>query len=65
MDLSYIDLPNKTLLVWQEVASFLCVSRQTVFRLREEGKIEGIRVRGSVRFFRESVICYIETEKQQ
>jgi excisionase family DNA binding protein len=65
MDLTYTDLPNKSLLLWTEVAVFLRVSKATVYRLRDEGKIEGVPVKGGIRFFRESVIAYLDEQKNK
>ena len=61
----FSDLPNKSLLVWSEVAAFLRISKASVYRLREEGKIEAAPVRGNLRFFRESVITYVKKQQKQ
>jgi excisionase family DNA binding protein len=62
--LTYSDLPNKTLLLPGEVATFLGCSDQTVYRLLSEGHIEGIKTRlKSWRIFRESVIIFVERQK--
>jgi excisionase family DNA binding protein len=64
MALIYSDLPNKTLLLPGEVATFLGCSDQTVYRLLNEGHIEGIRARAKAwRIFRDSVVVFIEKQK--
>jgi len=53
--LSFDDLPRKSLLRPQEVADFLNVSLRTIYRWYEMGILEGTRLKGSIRIFRESV----------
>lgn len=66
MDLTYSDLPDKTLLLPVEVATFLRLSHQSVYRLLEEGKIEGVKTGTRPwRIFRESVIAYLEKQKEK
>jgi excisionase family DNA binding protein len=54
--LNFEELPRKSLLRPQEVADFLNVSLRTVYRWYEMGMLEGTRLKGSMRIFRESVI---------
>lgn len=63
--MTYSDLPNKTLLRPEEVASFLRLSRQSVHRLYESGEIEGIKAGKPLRLFRESVIMYMKRLKNE
>jgi excisionase family DNA binding protein len=65
MDLSYNDLPQKTLLRPDEVADFLRLSRQSVHRLYESGEIEGIKTGKPLRLFRESVIMYMKKKNTE
>jgi excisionase family DNA binding protein len=50
------DLPDKTLLSPREVASFFGVSLKTVYRWHKDGLIVGVRMKRSVRIFRDSVL---------
>ena len=50
------DLPHKTLLRPDEVARFLSVSLKTVYRWYCSGLIEGAKVRGSLRIYRDSIL---------
>ncbi len=60
-----LQLPNRDLLLCEEVTEFLRISRQSVYRLRDEGQIEGVKVKGCLRFFRDSVLAYVERLKQK
>ena len=50
------DLPEKTLLRPDEVASFLRVSIKTVYRWCAKGQLHGVRLKRSLRIYRESVL---------
>jgi excisionase family DNA binding protein len=57
------ELPNKSLLNPDEVASVLRISTRTVRRLRDEGEIEGVRIGGrALKFFRDSVVAYLRRQ---
>lgn len=56
MDKNLNDLPDKTLLSARDVASFFGVSLKTVYRWHKEGLIAGVRMKRSVRIFRDSVV---------
>jgi excisionase family DNA binding protein len=52
---------NKTLLRVEEAAELLSVSRWTIYRWVEEGRLRGTKIgKGSLRIFRESVVGLIE-----
>jgi excisionase family DNA binding protein len=52
---------NKTLLRVGEAAELLSVSRWTIYRWVEEGRLRGTKIgKGSLRIFRESVVGLIE-----
>jgi excisionase family DNA binding protein len=53
------DLPDKTLLRPRDVAAFLSVSLKTVYRWYRQGSITGIKVRGSLRIYRGSIVKLI------
>ncbi len=55
----YQDLPDKTLLRPHDVASFLSVSLKTVYRWHRIGTIQGIKVKGSLRIYRDSILRLI------
>lgn len=51
---------NKTLLRVGEAANVLSVSRWTIYRWVEEGRLRGTKIgKGSLRIFRESVVSLI------
>ena len=54
------DLPDKTLLRPRDVAAFLSVSLKTVYRWYRQGLITGIKVRGSLRIYRGSIVKLID-----
>lgn len=52
---------NKTLLRVGEAADLLSVSRWTIYRWVEEGRLRGAKIgKGSLRIFRESIVSLIE-----
>jgi excisionase family DNA binding protein len=54
----------KTLLRVEEAADLLAVSRWTVYRWVEEGKLRGTKIgRGSLRIFHESIADLIESNE--
>lgn len=55
-NVKYQDLPDKTLLRPNDVASFLSVSLKTVYRWHRLGTIRGIKVKGSLRIYRDSIM---------
>ena len=63
LPLNFDGLPQKMLLRPQEVAVFVNVSSRTIYRWYEMGVIQGTRLNHTVRIFRESVINWVETQK--
>jgi excisionase family DNA binding protein len=59
------DLPDKTLLRPRDVAAFLSVSLKTVYRWYRQGSITGIKVRGSLRIYRGSIVKLIDGMKSE
>jgi len=53
------ELPNKSLLLPAEVAQVLRVSVASVYRLCDEDKLKAMKVRGSRRITKESVINFL------
>lgn len=52
---------EKTLLRVGEAAELLSVSRWTIYRWVEEGRLRGTKIgKGSLRIFRESIVALIE-----
>ena len=61
MDETYLkDLPPKSLLRPNDVASFLSVSLKTVYRWYRLGEIKGTKIKGSLRIYRDSIMKLIE-----
>ena len=58
-----IELPTRTMLRPDEVASFLRVSQRTVYRWFDLGLIEGVRINKSVRIARDSVLTLLEESR--
>jgi excisionase family DNA binding protein len=56
----YIDLPNKSLLRPDEVATFMRVCVKTVYRWCELGKLQGVNLGKTLRIYRKSVIELLE-----
>jgi len=55
---------NKTLLRVGETAELLSVSRWTIYRWVEEGRLRGTKLgKGSLRIFRESVVGLIKSNE--
>jgi excisionase family DNA binding protein len=54
------DLPHKTLLRPNDVASFLSVSLKTVYRWYRLGEIKGTKIKGSLRIYRNSVLQLVD-----
>ena len=55
---------ERSLLRVKEVAKLLSVSRWTVYRWLEEGRLEGTKLnRGSLRVFRASVTALVEAHR--
>ena len=50
------NLPSKTLLKPAEVAVYFGVSRKTVYRWCARGQLRGVRLRRSLRIYRQSVL---------
>lgn len=53
------DVPNKKLLKPVEVAGFLGVSAKTIYRWCDMGLMESVKLNGSVRVLRASVIGFL------
>ena len=58
-DTEFGDLPRKTLLRPAEVAVFLSVSLKTIYRWYRAGVLNGTKVNGIVRIYRDSVLRLI------
>ena len=56
----YRDLPEKSLLTPGDVASFLSISLKTVYRWHRSGTIRGIKVKGSLRIYRDSILNLVD-----
>jgi excisionase family DNA binding protein len=57
------DLPRKSLLRPDEVAKFLSISKSSIYRWVDEGKLLACSLsRGSVRIFRKSVLELVEKQ---
>ncbi len=54
------DMPNKKFLRPAEVAALLNVSAKTVYRWCDIGLIESVKLNGSIRVLRDSVINFLE-----
>jgi excisionase family DNA binding protein len=54
------DLPVKTLLRPDEVASFLDVSLKTIYRWYHSGFIEGVKFKRSLRIYRGSIVKLLD-----
>ena len=55
---------DKTLLRVEEAADFLSVSRWTIYRWVEEGRLRGTKVgKGSLRIFRESIAGLVQNNQ--
>lgn len=59
-NMEFGDLPHKTLLRPDEVARFLSVSFKTVYRLYHLGLIEGVKAKGSLRIYRDSILNLVD-----
>ncbi len=58
------DTKDKTLLRVGEAAAVLSVSRWTIYRWVEEGRLRGTKIgKGSVRIFRDSITSLIEANQ--
>jgi len=53
------DLPEKTLIRPNEAAPFLGVSLSTVYRWCDCGELKAIKIRGTRRILRESILKHI------
>lgn len=53
------DLPEKTLLRPDEVAEFFSVDIKTVYNWNDNGILKGIKINGTLRIFRQSIINMI------
>ncbi len=57
---------EKTLLRVGEAAAFLAVSRWTIYRWVEEGRLEGTKIgHGSLRVFRTSIMKLVEQNRTE
>ncbi len=53
------DVPNRKLLKPVEVAGYLGVSAKTIYRWCDMGLIESVKLNGSVRVLRASVVTFL------
>lgn len=54
------DLPEKTLLRPDEVAEFFSVSAQTIYMWCDSGTLDAIKVNGTTRIYRQSVLRVLQ-----
>ncbi|MGD0661837.1 MAG: helix-turn-helix domain-containing protein [Syntrophorhabdales bacterium] len=54
------DLPHKTLLRPDEIARFLSVSLKMVYRWYRSGYIDGVKAKGSLRIYRDSILKLVD-----
>ena len=59
-NVQYRDLPEKSLLTPGDVASFLSISLKTVYRWHRSGTIRGVKLRGSLRIYRDSIVNLVD-----
>ncbi len=59
MGKEFSDFPDKTLLRPDEVAAFFRVSVKTVYRWCAKGDLHGIRLKRSLRIYRQSVLEFV------
>ncbi|MGC4098147.1 MAG: helix-turn-helix domain-containing protein [Nitrospira sp.] len=58
------DIAGKNLMRVGEAAEVLSVSRWTIYRWTEEGRLRGTKIgKGSLRIFRQSIVDLIESNK--
>ena len=57
--MKFHDLPDKTLLTPDEVASFFSVAKSTVYKWCDEGELKSTNI-GVLRIYRVSVIAKVE-----
>jgi excisionase family DNA binding protein len=57
------DQPRKARYTVTEAARILGVSRRTVYRLIEDGSVEAVRVRATLRIARDDLEDYIKTNQ--
>lgn len=58
------DLPSKTLLRPDEVASFLSICPKTVYRWYQAGILGGTKLNGTLRIYRESLLGLMRANEQ-
>jgi excisionase family DNA binding protein len=58
------DIPNRQLLRPTEVATFLGVSTKTVYRWCDMGLIESVKLNGSIRVLRDSLVNFLDDSRQ-
>jgi excisionase family DNA binding protein len=61
---TFSDLPQRTLLTPEEVALFFGVSLKTVYRWYRSGLIEGMKLRRSMRIYRDSVVGLLQKKDE-
>jgi excisionase family DNA binding protein len=59
METVFFDLPEKDFLSPKEIAEFLNISLRTVYRLYQQGAVQGIGLNQSIRISRRSLLQYI------
>ena len=62
LNTGFTDLPHKTFLRPDEVATFMSVSLKTVYRWHNSGLIEGTKLKKSLRIYRDSVLRLVSGE---
>jgi excisionase family DNA binding protein len=58
------DMPNRKLLRPTEVATFLGVSAKTVYRWCDMGLIGSVKLNGSIRVLRDSLVTFLDDSRQ-
>ena len=53
-------IPNRQLLRVEEVADFLVINRATIYRWYEEDKLQGAKLNGVLRIYRQSLVALIQ-----
>jgi excisionase family DNA binding protein len=60
MEKTFLDLPENNFLSPREVADLLSISLRTVYRLYQQGAIQGIALNQSLRIRKDSLLQYIK-----
>lgn len=58
------EMDPKELLLGEDVKSILKISRQTLYRRRKEGMIEGVQAKRNIKYEVGEVLAYIEKHRK-